>query len=273
VGRCDVAVVVVGNHPESNAGWEIMTSASDGKEGVDRKEITLKPDQAEFIRKACEANPNTVVVLAANFPFAMPWAAENAPAIVQIAHASQEQGNALADVLFGDFNPGGKTVQTWPKSLDQLPPMMDYDIRNGRTYMYFEGEPQYPFGYGLSYTTFELSNLRTNNESVNQHGEVVISVEVKNTGDRLGDEVIQVYARFPKSKIERPAKLLKGFKRLTVDAGKTETATIAIDAADLAYWNIGEHAWTVEPGPVELLVGTSSANSDLKLSATVEVTE
>jgi beta-glucosidase len=139
--------------------------------------------------------------------------------------------------------------------------------------MYFKGEPQYHFGYGLSYTTFELSNLRTNNESVNQHGEVVISVEVKNTGDRLGDEVIQVYARFPKSKIERQAKQLKGFKRLTVDAGKTETATITIDAADLAYWNIGEHAWTVEPGPVELLVGTSSANSDLKLSATVEVTE
>lgn len=273
VRRSDVAVVVVGNHPESNAGWEIMTSASDGKEGVDRKEITLNSDQAEFIKKACEANTNTIVVLAANFPFAMPWVAEHAPAIVQITHASQEQGNALADVLFGEYNPGGKLTQTWPKSLDQLPPMMDYNIRNGRTYMYFKGEPQYPFGYGLSYTTFELSNLRTASKSVKADGQVVVSVDVKNTGDRLGDEVVQVYAHFPKSKVERPAKQLKGFKRMTVDAGETQTANIAIDAADLAYWNVEEHCWTVETGPVELLVGNSSADADLMLSTTTTITE
>ena len=100
-------------------------------------------------------------MLISNFPYALPWAAEHATTIVHMTHASQEQGNALADVLFGDVNPGGKLAQTWPNSLDQLPPMMDYDIRHGRTYMYFQGEPQYPFGYGLSYTTFAFSKLTT----------------------------------------------------------------------------------------------------------------
>ena len=107
-----------------------------------------------------QANPRTIVVLKASFPFAINWAQENVPAIVHMAHNSQEEGNALADVLFGDYNPAGRLVQTWVKSMDDLPPMMDYNIRNGRTYMYFKGQPLYPFGYGLSYTTFAYSNLR-----------------------------------------------------------------------------------------------------------------
>jgi hypothetical protein len=137
-----------------------------------------------FVRRLYSVNPNTIVVLVANFPYALPWAAENATTILHLTHASQELGTALGDVLFGDVNPGGKTTQTWPKSLDQLPPMMDYDIRHGRTYMYFAGEPQYPFGHGLSYTTFSLARIATSAASLGLGGEVTVSLDVANTGAR-----------------------------------------------------------------------------------------
>jgi beta-glucosidase len=268
--RCDVAVVVLGNHPESNASWEIVTEPSDGKEGVDRKSLDLPPAQVKFIRQVLKANPRTILVLVANFPYVMPWVVEHVPAIVQITHASQEQGNGLADVLFGDCNPGGKLIQTWPRSLADLPPMMDYDIRHGRTYMYARKEPQFAFGYGLSYTTFKLSNLRCA-DTLAPDGTLEVDVDVANTGTRTGDEVVQVYVRFPQSKVGRPAKALKGFQRLTVEAGKAATATIKVRAADLAYWDVAAHAWVVEPGPVELLVGNSSRDADLKLRKTITV--
>ena len=266
----DVAVVVVGNHPESNAGWGIVTSPSDGKEAVDRDEIVLPPEQEEFIRRVHAANPRTVVVLVANFPYAMPWAAANAPAILHVTHASQEQGNAIADVVLGEYNPGGKTIQTWPRALQDLPPMMDYDIRNGRTYMYSKHEAQYPFGFGLSYTTFDIFNLRSA-DVLPRDGTLEVSIDVRNTGDRGGDEVVQLYVGFPNSKVERPARQLKGFKRITVEPGVTATATIQLRAADLAYWDVAQHAWVVEAGPVKLWVGNSSRDQDLRLVKTITV--
>jgi beta-glucosidase len=268
----DVAIVCLGNHPESNAGWEIMTSDSDGKEGVDRKSINLQPEQVEFIKKVYAANPKTIVVLVANFPYALPWVSENIPALVQITHASQEQGNGLADVLFGEYNPGGKTIQTWPRSIDDLPPMMDYDIRHGRTYMYSEHEPQYPFGYGLSYTTFKLSNIQSA-DTLAADGTIEVSIDVTNTGERTGDEVVQLYAHYPESEVERPRKQLKGFQRITVEPGETETAHITVRASDLAYWDVDSDHWEVEPGPVEFLVGNSSADSDLVLRKTITVAD
>ena len=114
------------------------------------------------------ANAKTIVVLISSFPYAITWVQDNVPAILHMAHNSQEEGNALADVLFGDYNPGGRLAATWVKSLNDLPPMMDYDIRKGRTYLYFKGQPLYPFGFGLSYTTFEYANLRTSADSVNR---------------------------------------------------------------------------------------------------------
>ena len=267
----DAVVVCVGNHPEGNAGWNLVTAPSEGKEAVDRKEIALRPEQEDFVRRLYAVNPNIIVVLISNFPFAMPWAAEHATTIVQMTHASQEHGNALADVLFGDFNPGGKLAQTWPKSLDQLPPMMDYDIRHGRTYMYFKGQPQYPFGYGQSYTTFSLAKLTTSQPAVSGKSEVRVRVEAKNTGTRAGDEVVQLYVRHIGSKVDWPAKALKGFRRVTIPAGETRTVEMALRGADLAYWNTTRHAWTVERGRVELMVGNSSADHDLTLRKTVEV--
>jgi beta-glucosidase len=268
---CDAVIVCVGNHPESEAGWATVSSPSEGKEGVDRKEIVLQPDQEDFVRRVTIANPRTVVVLIANFPYAMPWAAESATTILQVTHASQELGNALADVIFGVVNPGGKLAQTWPKSLEQLPPMNDFDLRHGRTYMYFKGEPQYPFGYGLSYTTFELSNLRTNSETLDPTGSIAVTVDVHNSGSREGDEVVQLYVRFPESKVDRPPKQLRGFQRVTVPAGETKTVSLELRAADLADWSPEKHAWVVEPGPVELLVGNSSSDRALKFKQTITV--
>jgi beta-glucosidase len=265
----DAVVVCVGNHPEGNAGWALVTSPSEGKEAVDRKAITLPPGQEEFIRRLYEVNPNTIVVLIANFPFAMPWAAANASTILQITHASQEQGTALADVIFGAYNPGGKLAQTWPRSLDQLPEMMDYDIRHGRTYMYFRGEPQYPFGYGLSYTTFAFSNLAVSRPAIALADTVTVSVDVANTGTRDGDEVVQVYARFPGSPIERPAKKLVGFARVTIPAGQTRRVEIPVRGADLAYWDAGRHAWALERARVELMIGNSSSDAALTLNKTI----
>ena len=166
----DVAMVCVGNHPEGNGSWEIVSSPSEGKEAVDRKAIVLQADQEAFVKRVYEANPNTIVVLVASFPYAMPWIAGNASTILHMTHGSQEMGTALADVIFGNTNPGGKLTQTWPTSLEQLPEMMDYDIRHGHTYMYFRGEPQYPFGYGLSYTTFALENLAVSRPAITLEG-------------------------------------------------------------------------------------------------------
>jgi len=270
--RQDAAVVCVGSHPEGNAGWALVSSTSEGKEAVDRKAITLPPGQEEFIRRVYEANPRTVVVLITSFPVALPWAAENASTILHVTHNSQELGNALGDVLFGEADPGGRLVQTWPRSLEQLPPMMDYDIRRGRTYMYFRGEPQYPFGYGLSYTTFAWERLRTSAASMGRDGAIDVSVDVRNTGTREGDEVVQLYVRYPGSKVERPLKQLRGFARATLRPGETRTVTLRLPASDLAYWDPARHAWVVEPGQVELMVGRSSADADLTLKQMVTVT-
>jgi len=263
--RQDVAVVCVGNHPEGNAGWAVVNSPGQGKEAVDRAELALPLGQEDFVRRVYEANPRTVVVLFANFPIALPWAAQNASTILQMTHASQETGTALADVLLGDFNPAGRLVQTWPASLADLPPMMDYDIRRGRTYMYASALPQWPFGHGLSYTTFGYANLRTSRPRLTPGAAVDVSVDVTNTGARAGDEVVQLYVRYPESKVARPRKQLRGFLRVPLAPGETRTVTLPLAAEALAYWSPEQHAWVVEPGNVELMVGPSSADADLTL--------
>ena len=145
-------------------------------------------------------------MLISSFPYAINWTQEHVPAIVHMTHCSQEEGSALADVLFGDYNPAGRLVQTWPKSLEQLPPMMDYNIRHGRTYMYFKGKPLYPFGYGLSYTTFEYSDLKTSSPTLARDGSLTVSVNVRNTGKRAGDEVVQLYVKHQQSALEHPTR-------------------------------------------------------------------
>ncbi len=264
----DVAIVIVGNHPTCNAGWAKCPLPSDGKEAIDRQSITL--EQEEIVKQVYAVNPRTVEVLISSFPFAISWSQENVPAILHMAHNSQEEGNALADALFGDYNPGGRLVTTWPMSLAQLPPMMDYDIRHGRTYMYFKEKPLYPFGYGLSYTTFEYSNLRMSSERLGRGGEITVSVDVRNTGARAGEEVVQMYVTHLNSKVARPGEELKGFQRITLRPGEVKTLRLPLKARALAYWDAGKGSFEVEPDQVSVMVGSSSADIRLKKSVEVE---
>jgi len=263
----DVAILVVGNHPTCNAGWAKCPLPSDGKEAIDRTSITL--EQEELVKQVNAVNPKTVVVLITSFPFAIEWTQDHIPAILHMAHNSQEEGNALADALFGDYNPAGRLVTTWPQSLDQLPPMMDYDLRNGRTYMYFKGKPLYPFGYGLSYTTFEYSNLSISSQQIGKDGEVTVDVDVRDTGSRDGDEVVQLYVRHIGSRVPRPLLELKGFQRVPFHAGEKKTVHLPLKAAVLNYWDDAAGSFELERDDVEVLIGSSSA--DIKLRKTLQV--
>jgi beta-glucosidase len=267
--KSDVAIVVIGNHPTCNAGWAKCPLPSDGKEAIDRKTLTL--EQEEIAKAVFAANPHTIVVLNASFPFTTNWTQENIPAIVEMTHNSEEEGTGLADVLFGDYNPAGRLTQTWVASMDQLPPMMDYDIRHGRTYMYLKSKPLYAFGYGLSYTTFTYSDLGLSSEKLNSNGELTVSVNVKNTGARAGDEVVQLYVTHLHSSVDRPAEELKAFSRVALLPGETRTVTMPIKAQALAYWNEASSRFVVEPEQVQIKVGSSSDN--IKLEKTISVNE
>ena len=264
--KADVAIVCVGNHPYgTDARWKVSPVPSDGREAVDRKALTL--EQEDLVKVVTQANPNTVMVLVSNFPYAINWSQENVPAILQVTNNSQELGNGLADVIFGAVNPAGRTTQTWVKSITDLPPMMDYNIRNGRTYQYFKSQPLYPFGYGLSYTTFAYSGLKTSAATLSDS--LIVSVNVKNTGKRDGDEVVQLYVSYSDSKVERPLKQLKGFKRVFIKIGETRTVDIRLKAEDLAYWNVAKHAFIIEPGAIKLMIGSSS--SDIRATTIIKV--
>ncbi|HSN08105.1 MAG TPA: glycoside hydrolase family 3 C-terminal domain-containing protein [Hanamia sp.] len=264
--RADYVIMVVGNHPWCNAGWGKCPVASDGREAVDRKTIYL--EQEDLIKKVYRLNPHTMVVLIANFPYAITWTNHNIPAILQITHCSEELGNALADVLFGDYNPGGKLVQTWPRSMDQLPPMMDYNIRDGRTYMYFKGKPLYPFGYGLSYTTFKFSDFKIENPTIKAGIPVIVNVDVTNTGKMTGDEVVQLYVQHFNSAVTRPKEELKGFQRVTLQPGEKKTVQIKLDPANLRYWDEVEHRWVLEKDKVKVMIGCSS--DDIKFEQVID---
>ena len=264
----DVAIVVVGNHPECNAGWDQCPTPSNGKEDVDRKTIAL--EQETLVKQVSAANPHTIEVLRASFPYAIVWSQQNLPAIVHMTHNSQEEGHGLADVLFGDYSPAGRLTQTWPTGDQQLLPIMDYDITHGRTYMYLKDKPLYSFGFGLSYTTFSYESLGLSAPSVAADGAVQVSVKVKNTGTRASDEVVQMYVQHLGSMVDRPKLELKGFKRVPIEAGEETQVTLNLRSRDLAYWDQGRHAWHVEKEQVRVLAGGASDN--LPVQATLTVT-
>ena len=276
----DVAVVIIGNDPTcgpdmahdwyntvDGGGTLACTAPSDGREGRDREIIDLAQEQ--LVKQVYAVNRKTVVILVSSFPFAINWSQAHIPAILHMTHSSQDEGTALAQVLFGEYNPGGHLVETWPKSVDQLPPMMDYNIRDGRTYMYFKGEPLYPFGYGLSYTTFKYSNLRTSSAELAKDGALTISVDVTNTGSRAGDAVVQMYVKHLGAKVAFPRDALKGFQRVTVQPNETKTVAIPLKASTLAWWDQKLPGFRVEAEPVRVMIGSSSA--DIQLTTEVRV--
>jgi beta-glucosidase len=260
----DVAIVCVGNHPNGgfDTVWAKVSVPSEGREAVDRQSLTL--EQEELIKRVFQANPKTIVVLVSSFPYAINWTQENVPAILHMALNSQEEGSALASVLFGDYNPAGRLVQTWPKSLAQLPPIMDYDLRHGRTYMYFRDTPLYPFGFGLSYATFAYRDLKTSASSLSTGGSLDVSFVVKNTGKRAGDEVVQLYVKQLDSKVSRPLKELKDFARVHLAPQEEKTIKLTLPAARLAYWDTQADRWVVEKDQIEITVGGSSVDARLR---------
>jgi beta-glucosidase len=254
--QADMVLVCTGNHPYgTDRTWKVCPVPSDGREANDRHSLQL-PDEDE-IRRLQAINPNTVLVLVSSFPYTINWSNQHLPAILQVTHCSQEQGHGVADVLFGKVNPAGRTTQTWVKDILDLPEMMDYDIRHGRTYMYFKGTPLYPFGYGLSYTRFEYGDAKVLKQDKQT---IYISVPVKNAGAMDGDEVVQLYASYPDSQVEHPKRQLKAFRRVTIPAGETCEVVLEVAKNDLTYWDAAQHAFIPEKGKICFEIGASSAD-------------
>ena len=265
--QADVAIVVVGNHPTCNAGWAVCATPSNGQEAMDRKTIALEDES--IVKEIYAVNPHTVEVLRSSFPYAITWSQQTLPAIVHLTHNSQEEGHGLADVLFGDFTPAGRLNQTWPTGDAQILPLMDYNLLHGRTYMYSKEKPLYPFGYGLSYTTFAYQSLTLSTPHVNADGSVQVSIKVKNTGRRASDEVVQIYVQHLDSKVSRPQLELEGFKRVHILPGAVETVTLDLKPHDLAYWDASAHEWRIEKEPVRILAGGSS--DSLPVQSTLQI--
>jgi len=277
------AIVFVGNHPtcgnappEPNpAPWAQCPTAYEGREAVDRKMIGLDPGQLSLVQSVAAANPKTIVVLVSSFPqgVAALESDPNVKAIVHIANSGQELGTAIADVLFGDYNPGGRTVSTWYRTETEIPTtVLDYDIRKGTTYWYFAGTPLYPFGHGLSYTTFAYSNLTLSASTVSlaSCGTTQVGVDVRNSGTRAGDEVVQLYVAYPASTtLPRPRKQLRGFKRITLAAGAMQHVTFDLPASALTYWDATNRRFAVTAGAVTVQVGSSSTDVKASMPLTV----
>ena len=211
-----------------------------------------------------------MAVLLNGGPLTVKWESENLPAIVEAFYAGEEGGNAIADVLFGNYNPGGKLPYTVYQSLDQIPPMTEYDITMGFTYMYMNGKPLYPFGHGLSYTTFRYTNLSVSPNRIPGSGQVTVRVAVQNTGKRAGDEVVQLYVHDFEASVKRPGKELRGFERVSLKPGERKTVSFSLPAEKLSFWDTNKKAFVVEPGVFDVLIGSSS--EDIRAKGQFQVT-
>jgi beta-glucosidase len=257
--QADVAIVVVGNHPLVN-----------GRETEDRDSLDLPAAQDRLIRSVHAANPRTVLVLTSSYPFAVGWAQQHVPAILWSAHGGQEYGRALADVLCGDQDPSGRLTQTWYQSAADLPGLLDYDIiATDATYLYYRGTPLYPFGHGLSYTSFAYSDLRLSAASIAASEAVTVTFTVTNTGERPGTEVAQLYTRQQGSRVKQPLRRLRGFRRVSLDPGESVDVELSIAAEDLGFWDVTRDRHCVEAARHSIMVGRSS--TDLRLVATLDV--
>jgi hypothetical protein len=265
--KADVALVFVG------------TDQSTGREESDRFSITLPGNQEQLIKDVAGANPNTIVIMQTmgmveveefkNHP--------NIKGIIWTGYNGQAQGTAMAKILFGDVNPGGKLNVTWHKSLNDIPDFNDYTLRKGeenkgRTYWYFDDEVSYEFGFGLSYTTFEYSNFTISKTNITPNDQITVSVDVENTGKVDGDEIVQVYVKTPESpaSLNRPVKRLKGFKRVTIPKGQVKRVDIDIDCDDLWFWDPKNDQITFDQGRYIFEIGASSRDIKGRVEATMQ---
>lgn len=257
----DVAIVCVGSHPTIDNAWTRTTRTGHARELPERQSIQLEDEELVKIVRA--ANPRTILVLISACPYAIDWSDQHVPAILHMSHNSQELGRALADVLFGDYNPAGRLVHTWLNSVSSLPSLHDLDVRKGRTYQYFNGKALYPFGYGLSYTHFAYSRLLTASMVITESQPIHVSCDVTNIGRVAGEEVVQLYAKYMKPVVEHPNRSLVGFRRVEIQPGETQTVSFDVSAESLLVWDAPSGRMVLEPGPIELQVGRSSAQIEL----------
>ena len=259
----------------------VGTDDRTANEEADRLTLVLPGNQYELIKAVAAVNPNTIVVMQTLGMVEVDQFRDNpnVAGIIWTGFNGQAQGTAMAKILFGDVNPGGKLNATWYKSVDDLPPITDYNLRggngmNGRTYWYFDKDVSYEFGYGLSYTTFEFSNFSISQSSVTPNDKIAISADVKNTGSVDGDEIVQVYVRTPDSpaSLERPVKRLKGFQRVTIAAGQTKKVSVDIDCSDLWFWDGEKERITFDQGKYIFEIGASSKDIRGILEATMNGT-
>lgn len=256
--KSDVAVVVVGYSPKLEG------------EGFDRKSMDLPAGQDDLIEAVAGANRNTVVVIAAGAPVTMTRWIGRVPAVVFAWYGGQEGGHAIGDMLFGTVNPSGKLPVTFPKALQDSPAYGHYPGENLQVayaegiYVGYRGydqrdvEPLFPFGHGLSYTTFDYGQLEVSPARIEVGKAVRVSVRVRNSGARAGAEVVQLYLQPPPSRVDRPVKELKGFDRVMLRPGETTTVSFALDRAALSFYDAALHDWVAEPGRFTVLVGASS---------------
>lgn len=255
--QADVAILYLG------------TTLAVEAEGRDRTSLGLAKEQEDLFKAVMAVNPRTIVVLINAGPLTIPAIKEKAPAIIEAWWNGEQGSNAIADVIFGNVNPGGKLPYTVYASESQVPPQDEYDVTKGFTYMYLKGKPLFAFGHGLSYTNFTYSKLNIANKKVNATGKVTVSVDVKNTGKVEGDEVVQLYVHDVVASVKRPTKELRGFERITLKPGETKTVTLTVPAEKLAFYDEKTHGFKVEPGMFDIMIGSSS--EDIRLQDKIEV--
>jgi beta-glucosidase len=255
--RSDVAIVFLGTNLRIEA------------EGRDRRDLNLPGSQEQLLEAVHAANPKTVLVLMNAGPLAVTWANDHLPAILDAWYPGEAGGMAIAQVLLGDYNPGGHLPYTVYANLDGVPPQNEYDVSKGFTYMYFRGVPLYPFGHGLSYTQFKYSNLKLSQTTAAKAGQVTVSFDLQNSGSRAGSEVAQLYVHQAKSNVVQPIKKLRGFQRVTLEAGETKHISFALPASQLSYYDVVTHTFIVSPGIFKVMVGSSS--DDIRLKADLQI--
>jgi beta-glucosidase len=253
--NADVVIMVLGEHGFQSG------------EGRSRTELGLPGNQQQLLEEIYKVNSKIVLVLNNGRPLAIPWAAENIPAIVEAWQLGTQTGNAVAQMIYGDYNPSGKLPISFPRNVGQCPIYYN-NYSTGRPtdkdnnvfwshYIDVEKTPLYPFGYGLSYTTFEYSNLKIDKESYQQGEEIVISVELKNTGEFDGKEIVQLYIHDEVASIVRPLKELKRFELVDIKKGETKTVQFTLTEDDLGFYN-NQGKFIIEPGAFKVMVGESS---------------
>lgn len=257
--KADVAIVIAGLNGE----WET--------EGADRDTLSLAGKQDELISAIAKVNKNIVVVNQSGTPISMPWLNE-VPSVLQSWYLGQEAGNAIADVLFGKVNPSGKLPTTFPLRLEDTPAYINYPGDNGHVnygeglyigYRYYDARKVpvlFPFGHGLSYSTFEYKNVRVNEPTMEAEDTITVSVDVTNTSSVDGKEVVQVYVHDKVASLSRPLKELRNFKKVNVPAGQTITVDVVLDKYALGFYDDKEKTWVAEQGTFEALVGSSSTD-------------